>query len=57
VWIKVSVTGPDGRHVETAVDVTEEGEVTEAIGVAIHDYRKLYPEANPFDFAVKVSKD
>lgn len=55
MWIKVTVTGAEGRHTEHAVDAQEEGEVAAAVGTALKDYRQLYPDAPPFDYSIKIS--
>lgn len=55
MWIKVSVTGADGKMTENAIDAQEEGELAAAIGAVLGDYRKVYPDSEPFDYTVKVS--
>lgn len=55
MWIKVTVTGPNGKMTEQACDVQEDKQLEATISAAINDYRRLYPDALPFEFAVKVS--
>ncbi len=55
MWYKVAVNAPDGRHVERVVDAQEDGEIEAEIHEALRDYRRLYPDAPPFGFALKVS--
>ncbi len=52
--IKVTVTGPNGQHVDQVTDVKKAGDLTEAISQAIDLYRTLYPDAPPFQKTVKV---
>lgn len=56
MWIKVTVSGPHGRLVENSVDVSADGQVSETIRKAIEDYRRLYPESEPFEYEISVSK-
>jgi hypothetical protein len=55
MWIKVTVTGSDGRSIEHAADVHEEGELPRTVGEATEIYRKFYPDAPAFDYTFKVS--
>lgn len=56
MWIKVAVSGPHGRLVENADDVSAEGQLAEIVNRAIGDYRRLYPEAEPFEYEIRLSK-
>lgn len=52
--IKITVSGPNKQSVQDIYVVTEDGELTESVGKAIHLYRVTYPLAEPFDYTLKV---
>jgi hypothetical protein len=56
MWMKVAVEGPSDRKVEMVEDVRQEGEIGDLISRATGEYRKLYPDAEPFEFALWVGK-
>lgn len=55
MWVKATISGPGGRHTESAGDAQEEGDVATIVSAAIADYRKLYQDAPSFDYTIKIS--
>ncbi|MEE4211275.1 MAG: hypothetical protein V2I43_18655 [Parvularcula sp.] len=53
--IRVTVTGPNGQHVDDVSLVSEPGDVTNAVGKALDIYRKAYPDSPPFEHTIKVA--
>lgn len=52
--IKVTVTGPSGQLVEHEANVTQRGDVTKEVGLALDIYHTLYPDSPPFQHTTKV---
>ncbi len=56
MMIQVAIVGPDSQLVEMVAELHGEGDLALLVKNATLEYRKMYPDAVPFDYTIKVSR-
>ncbi len=52
--VRIMVRGPDDRRAEHIAFLSDPNQLHQAIGVAMENYVKFYPEAPPFRKTVEI---